>query len=662
MFPSAQSEARLHNEETQHESVVETVPDLQFLRRAIDQAESNALRVALYQATGDRELLEYRLVSEVLEKGHLTRRTKLAIAEEDRPALEEKAVRFLSEHAGTYRETVPSDAEVRSLIELALGRKIAEESFPELKAAASFDAFPLFHATWKNGTKPEIPEDFSVAIIGSGHSGIAMGVQLSLLQIPYVIYERRPDLGGVWSVNRYPDIRVDTMSSMYQLGFVKRYPWSEYFARGPEVSRYMTHTARHFAVYEQICFEHEVRAVRFDPETSRWELEIAHGGEVIQTSASIVVSATGLFLTPKKLDIDGIDDFQGDLVHTTRWPEDYSVTGKTVAVIGNGSTGVQLLSPVAAAAKEVYVFVRTPQWVTPQVYYGEPILPELQWLLKNMPYYWNWDRFVWTAPSDNAIAAWFVPDPEWKAKGGHFSEGNDELRARLTQYIKEQTGFREELYERLIPHYPPWARRMIVDNNWYKTLTKDHIELVTDPIDHIDANAIVTADGQRREVDVIITASGFDVTKHLYPIKVEGGQELTLEQKWENDECGPRAFWSITVPGFPNLFIMYGPNSQGGAGGSISGMLQLWATYIAGLCVQLVENGSKQLEVREDVFAEHNRILDERTSQMIWMDPDSKDRNYYVSRGRVHAMNAWAPAEHWEAMTNPNLLRDYHVK
>ena len=653
----------MNTADTKQQSGTHTDVDLDFLRRAVEEAEPNALRLALYQATGDEELLEFELITEVLHKGHLTRRTKLNIAEKDRPALREKAIRFLAEQAEGFEETVPSDSELRSLIELAVGKEISDESFPELKAAASFDDFPLFFAAWKDGKRPELPPDFKVVVIGSGHSGLTMAVQLGQLEIPYVVYERQPELSGVWSVNRYPDIRVDTMSTMYQLGFVKRYPWTEYFAQGPEVRQYMTDTARHFGVYDHIRFGHDVRSMTFDEQTSQWELEIAHGDEIIHTSAAIVVAATGLFLTPKKLDVEGIDDFEGDVAHTTRWPEGYSLEGKSVAVIGNGSTGVQLLSRIAKEAAQVSVYVRTPQWVTPQIYYGDPIVPEFQWLLKNMPYYWNWDRFVWTTHTDNTAAALFVPDPEWKAKGGYFSETNDELRTRLTQYIKDQTGHREELYERLIPPYPPWARRMIVDNNWYKTLTEDHVELVTDPIDHVASDSIVTTDGRRRQVDLIVTASGFDVTKFLFPIEVRGRNGVTLEEKWEADGAGPRAYWSMTVPGFPNLFIMYGPNSQGGAGGGISGMIQLWATYAAGLCVQLIEkgNGCKQLDVKEDVFEEHNRILDGRTSQMIWLDPDSKDKNYYVSNDRVVAMNAWAPTEHWDAMVNPNLDRDYHV-
>lgn len=636
--------------------------DTDFLRRAVTQAEHNALRMALYQATGDAELLEHELITEVMRGGHLTKMTRLTIAEKDLPALRDKAVRFLQHHADDFRETVPSDDELRSLIEMALGRKVADENFPEFKAAASFDDFPLFHAAWQGQTPPQIPEDFTVAIIGAGHSGPWMGVQLGHLGIPYVIYERRPEMGGTWSVNRYPDVRVDTMSTVYQLGFVKRFPWSEYFARGRDVRQYMNDTAREFGVHQHIRFEHEVTSMRFDEGASRWRLEITHGEEVVQTSATIVVAATGLFLTPKKPDIEGIDDFAGTVVHTARWPDGYSPAGKRVAVIGNGSTGVQLLSRVAADAKQVYTCVRTPQWITPQVHYGEPIPPELQWLIQRMPYYWNWDRFGWIAPSDDGAAKLFVPDPEWKAKGGYVSKPNDELRARLTAYIKEQTNHRAELYERLIPNYPPWARRMIVDNGWYRTLTEDHVELVTDPIDRVEAGGFVTTDGRYREVDTIICASGFDVTKYLFPIEVVGRDGVTLDGEWANDGVGPRAFWSMTVPGFPNLFIMYGPNSQGGAGRSVSGMIQLWCTYAAGLCVQLIEKGYRELDVKEDVFEQHNRVLDERNSRMIWMDPDSRDRNYYISHGRVQAMNAWAPAEHWEEMTNQKLEPNYHVK
>ena len=634
---------------------------LEFIQRAVAEAEPNALRTALFQATGDLDLLKLRQVVEVIEKGHLSRQSILSIAQEDRAELREKAARYLFDNQGSFSERTPTDDELRSLIELALGRSVSDEQFPELKSEASFEDFPLFLARWADEKEPDSLEEYKVVIVGTGHSGIAMGVHLKTLGIPFTIYERRSEIGGVWSINRYPDIRVDTMSATFQMGFVKRYPWSEYFARGAEVQQYMTNMARNFGVYEHIKFDHDVDAMRFDEATSRWEIDIVHSGEVTHDSAAFVIAATGLFSNPKNLDIPGIEDFDGPLLHTTHWPDDLTLEGKSVAIIGSGSSGTQLLSRVAGEAQQVYAYVRTPQWITSQIHSGDPISPEFRWLLDHMPYYWNWDRFAWLAPSGEAASGLFVPDHGWIADGGHFSEMSDELRARLTSYIKDQTGGREDLYSRLIPDCPPWARRMIVDNNWYKTLTEDHVELVTDGIDRIEADAIITVDGKRREVDVIVAAAGFDVTKYMFPIEVHGRGGTTVEERWERDGVGPRAFWSITIPGFPNLFMMYGPNSQGGAGGGLSSMLQLWTTHIANLIVGVIERGAKAIEPKDEAFEEHNRDLDSRTSKLIWMEPNSKDKNYYVSHGRVQSMNAWLPGEHWEAMTDPPIDRDFLV-
>jgi 4-hydroxyacetophenone monooxygenase len=634
-----------------------------FIRRAVDEAELNALRVALYQATGDPELLEYELFMEPLDRGHLSRTAKLNIVERDRPALREKAVQYLVRQQSELAEVDPTDEELKALISLAInGREFTDGQFPELKSEASFDDYPLFTTDWTGGIKPELPADTRVAVIGTGHSGIAMAVHLQKLGIPYDVYERRPEIGGVWSINRYPDIRVDTMSSTFQLAFVKRYPWTEYFARGPEVRQYIHDIAVDFGVYENIRFGHDVQTITFNETTSRWDLEIVHGEEVIRTSARFVVAATGLFSTAKDLDVPGMADFAGLKSHTTQWPDDLSVEGRSVAVVGNGSTGVQLLSQIADEAKQVYVYVRTPQWITPQIHYGEPIGREFRWLLDHMPYYWNWDRFVWLAAGSDDAAGVHRADPEWQAAGGIFSKPNDALRVKLSQYIRDQLGDREDLVAALTPPYPPWARRMIVDNNWYQTLLRDNVELVLDPIDHVVSDGVVTADGTHREVDVLVAAAGFDVTKYLFPIEAVGRGGVSLEQRWEKDGVGPRAFWSITVPGFPNLFIMYGPNSQGGAGGGLTSMLQLWCTHIAGLIVGTLERGAQEIEPKEEVFEEHNRVLDARTAQMIWMDPDSKDRNYYVSHGRVQSMNAWAPVEHWPAMTEPDIDRDFHVR
>jgi 4-hydroxyacetophenone monooxygenase len=230
--------------------------DEEFLRRAVDEAEPNALRVALYQATGDEELLELEQYIEIMNKGHMSRHSKLNIVERDRPVLREKAVRYLLANQRHLYEVEPTDAELAPLIALALGKEFSPAQFPELKSQTSFDDYPFFLSDWADGKPPEPGEDARVAVIGTGHSGLAMAVHLQILGIPYEVYERRPEIGGVWSINRYPDIRVDTMSSTFQMGFIKRYPWTEYFARGPEVRQYMHDMAVDFGVYEHIRFAH----------------------------------------------------------------------------------------------------------------------------------------------------------------------------------------------------------------------------------------------------------------------------------------------------------------------------------------------------------------------------------------------------------------------
>jgi len=622
--------------------------DEDFVRRAVDLAESNALRVALYQATGDPEVRDLEQITVHLRRGALV---KQVISDADLPTLKEKAVQFLLENADSYQETIPSDEELKSLMSLILGQEISDSYLASRKALVGFEEFPFYPAQWTGATKPELPQDFKVAIIGSGFSGISTGVILSRLGIPFDVYERRSEVGGTWSINRYPDVRVDTMSTTYQLSFVKKYPWPEYFAPAAQVRQYIEDTARDFGVLDNVKFGHDVRSLTWNEESSLWEIEVEHDGVVSRSTANYVVAGTGLFATPKKLDVAGVDDFKGDILHTALWPEDYPLEGKRVAVIGNGSTGVQLLKKVASEAAHVSAIVRTPQWVTPREYYGEPVPSELQWLLQKMPYYWNWDRFAWSAP--NSLNDLFTPDPEWKAQGGLFSRMNDNLRTALTEYIKEQTGYDESLYSKLIPNYPPWARRMIVDNDWYKTLTEDHVDLVTDGIDHLEADGIVTTTGERIPVDVIVSSTGFTVTKYLFPITVTGKDGVSLEERWERDGVGPRAYLSMLVPGFPNLFILYGPNSQGSL--NFPTKMETWANYVGEMLVRMVEQGHKSFDLTEKAFADHYEILDGRTSNMIWMDPDSRDKNYYVSHGRVQVMTAFSIEEHWRDMTTPRL-------
>jgi len=611
--------------------------DPTFIRRAVGLADLNAVRVSLYQQTGDPEIAALPVAAQLDAAG--------------RDLLVNKAVAWLSAHADPTMPAEPPETELRRLMDMATGEQMGDLEFEARRELPAFKAFP-WTAEWSDG-RPDLPEGFQVAIIGSGFSGLAMAVQLELLGIPYVVLERRPEPGGTWSINRYPDIRVDTISITYEFSFEKKHPWSEYFGRGPEVREYLEHISKKFGVFEHTRFERELRTARFDEARDLWVLELQTPEGVETIEANAIVNAVGTFANPNFPHFDGQDTFEGEILHPARWPADFDATGRRVAIIGNGSTGVQLLAPIAEDAEQVFVFQRTPQWISPRDKYGAPVEPEVRWLVDNFPGYWNWWRYM-------AIAALFgthgylVPDEDWKAKGGHFNPMNDKLRADLTAYITSQTGGRQELIDRLIPDYAPFSRRPVVDNGWYRALTRDNVELVTDAIARLTPSGVETVDGTAREVDTIITATGFQVVKYLWPAQYTGTGGVDLHDLWSVD--GPRAYLGMMVPRFPNMFMIYGPNSQPLSGGTgLPVWYVLWAAYSARCIVHMLELGRSRVEVKQEAFERYNAALDEAASRLLLLQEEgAPDKNYYVNseHGRLQVSAPWYGPEYHRMCTH----------
>ncbi|MEW2397187.1 NAD(P)/FAD-dependent oxidoreductase [Streptomyces sp. NPDC046862] len=619
--------------------------DAAFINRALDDADLNALRLALYQATEDESLLELPLKTTPMYGGALN---QTVVAEEAVATLRDRVTEFLLNKPTDFTEVKPDDARLRRMYEAFRNEELTDRDWAYRRDLAAFDDHPRL-AQWA-GARPALPEGFHVAVIGAGFGGIAVAVQLEHLGIPYTVYERRSELGGTWSINAYPDVRVDTTNFLYQFFFEKNYPWTEYFARAGEVREYLEHVAKKYGVFEHISFDSDVKEAVFDATTGTWSIDAVVDGRPRRLTANAVVSASGLFATPKRLDTPGIEDFQGEIVHTAECTGDELLDGRDVAIIGNGSTGVQMLSHVRSRARSVGVFQRTPQWISPRERYGEPIPPETRWLLDTMPYYWNWYCYsIATLRLGGQVLQ--EPDPEWQAAGGLVNEANDGYRESLVQYIKAKLGNRPDLWEKLIPRHAPMARRLIVDNNWYASLLEDNVELVTETIERFTPTGIRTVDGKERPYDLVFTATGFSTQKYLWPTTYRGLGEETLEDRWSDPGGGgPRAYLSITVPDFPNLFIMYGPNSQNRSGSLIVWM-ETWARYTAEALVALIEGGHRYLTVRDEVFEDYNRRLDEALLSLIWYDPGSKDRNYYVNEfGRQQVNVPWRLEEYHELL------------
>ena len=617
------------------------------INKAVAAADLNVMRMALYQATRDKSLLDMTVERKVVRGGAST---QVMLADEFEDTVISKATAYLKGPREVSQEPL-TDAELKTMMESFTGEPLTDKEFAYRHNFVSLKDYQ-FEATW-SGDRPEMPDEFKVVVIGAGFSGVAVGVQLERLGIPYVIYERRHEIGGTWSVNTYPDARVDTSSFTYQFTFEKNYPWSEFYARQHEVRSYLESVARRLGVFDKIVFNTELHRAAFDDSANRWDLTLKEGDkpeEVI--SANVLISGAGLFGVAKELDLPGVESFGGSVVHTTAWPPEGGVAGKRVAIVGNGSTGVQLLSSIAEEAEHVDVYQRTPQWIAPREGYGDPVSDELRLLLDEMPFFWNWYCYLMFSIPVRTQAL-HEYDPEWQKSGGLISERNDLVRSVLTKYIKDSVDNRADLYEHLIPKHPPFARRLIVDNKWYKTLLEPNVDLVPQAVESFTSDGIRATDGVERPVDVVVAAVGFSVSKYLWPVEYVGPGGVTLEDVWDKGS-GPMAYLGMTIPEFPNLFVLYGPNSQARTG-SLPSWIEIWSRYVAQSVVQLIESGKSRMSVRKDVFDEYNEELDDAARQLVWDDATSRTRNYYVhASGRQQVNAPWNVDEYYERVSAPN--------
>lgn len=614
------------------------------IEKALLSADMNSLRMALYQATGDEALAGMRVVHQPVWGGVMMMD---ALAPEHHDEVRRKAKDFLLDMPDTVAPP-PSIEHAHRLLEISAGAPLSLNQRTMGTEELAFDDFPQ-EVRWSKRPSVEILRQKHVTIIGAGVSGIAIGVQLTRLGIPYTIYERQPGLGGTWQINNYPEARVDITSFNYQYHFEKSYKWPNYFSDRNANLKYLRYIAEKYGVAPNIRFDTEVSAAVWDEATSKWSVTIETDGAEKVGNSDFLLSACGLFNKPKYPDIAGIDDFKGEVYHTTAWNPDYDYTGKQIALIGNGSTGSQTLPALAEKAEKVTVFMRTAHWVFPMEDYKAEVAPEVHWLLDTMPYYWNWfcyGRYVTTMRMQD-IGEY---DPEWQAKGGQVSERNDKLREVLTEGIRTKMAPRPELVDKLIPTWSPMARRPIVDAGWYDALLRDNVELVTSPIERFTPTGIITKDGVERPLDLVALAAGFQVSQFLWPVQYVGRAGITLEKAWEKD--GARSYLGMLLPGFPNFFIFYGPNGQPRAAGFHT-WAERWAHYVGEAIVHVIEEGKSSLELKQDVFDTYQSALDLKAVNLL-RNVEGKGSYHHNEHGRMVVNVPWLAEDYAAMIRHPN--------
>jgi 4-hydroxyacetophenone monooxygenase len=483
-------------------------------------------------------------------------------------------------------------------------------------------------------------------------SGLLAAHRLQQAGVPYVVLEKNDDVGGTWLENHYPGCRVDVPNHLYSYSFAQRDDWPQHFSSQPTLLDYFRHCAADLGLREHIRFGTEVASAAFSEEQGGWQVEVRNPdgtGETLE--ADVVISAVGQLNRPSRPDLRGRDDFAGPSFHSAEWNPAIDLGGQRVAVIGTGASGIQLIPEIAEQAAAVYVYQRTPNWFLPAPEYHAAMPDGAQWLLRHVPSYSQWYRFwlFWRLAEGALPAA--VVDPEWSGHSGSVSARNDELRALLTMYIEHEFADAPDLLDHVVPRYPPLAKRMLLDNGtWARTLKRGNVQLVADPIDRITPTGITTDDGVERDVDVIIYATGFEASRFLMPMRVTGRGGADLHERWDGN---PHAYLGMTVPGFPNLFCLYGPNTNLVANGSIIFFSECEVRYVLGCIELLLERHERTLECRVDVFDRYNERIDAGNALMAW-GAANVNSWYKNAQGRVTQNWPFALLEFWQRTRRPD--------
>ncbi|MDZ7678345.1 MAG: NAD(P)/FAD-dependent oxidoreductase [Acidimicrobiales bacterium] len=629
--------------------------DDETIRAAVDHAEIPALLPALAATTGDLGLVPDHLRPSTTGLLDPTG----GLSPEQQAEARELAVGALQRlrDSGAEIEPVPDLDTLRTLLEFASGGAPVDEYLELLREELNLGddlRTPDWHA---DQTAPHRP--FSVAIIGAGMSGLVAAYRLRQAGIDVVVFEKNDDVGGTWYENRYPGCRVDVSNLFYSYSFAQRDDWPEHYSSQPVLLDYFRQVAEDTGVRPLIRFNTEVTSLAYDDAASTWSLQVVGpDGDEERVEFQAVISAVGQLNRPKMPDIAGLGRFGGPSFHSARWDHSVDLTGKRVAVIGTGASAAQFIPPVAETASEVTIFQRTPAWFIPSPNYTDPISPEVRWLRQNVSGYANWNRFwIFWRNVEGLLPAARV-DPGWDGDARSVSETNDFMRQLLTGYLTTELQDHPDLLEKAIPDYPPFAKRFILDNGtWTAAIRRDDVHLVTDPIAEVTETGVRTADGTLHEADVIIYGTGFAASDFLTPMKVTGRGGIDLHERWSGDA---RAYLGITLPEFPNFFMLYGPNTNIVANGSIIYFSECEVHYILGCIREMLERDLVAIEPTVEAHDAYNAEVDAQNQCMAW-GASSVNSWYKNDAGRITQNWPFTLLDFWQRTRKPD-LEHYEVQ
>ncbi|MGO8915368.1 MAG: flavin-containing monooxygenase [Stellaceae bacterium] len=478
-----------------------------------------------------------------------------------------------------------------------------------------------------------------VVVIGAGVSGLAVAAGLGRMGIDrFLVLEKSDRLGGTWRDNHYPGCACDIPSHLYSFSWAPNPDWSRMFASQAEILAYLERTAKAHGLAPKIRFQSEVAEAHWEARAGRWRI-VLRSGETIRSR--LLVAATGILHHPQIPKIQGLDTFEGMVFHTAGWRHDHDLSGRRVAVIGAGASAIQVVPAIVDRVRQLFLFQRTPPWIAPR--FDRPFDEKTRRRLRFVPFYRLWlrSRLFWI---HELRAKGFLTDPSTMARIENLCRG------LLERQVKDET-----LRARLTPNYAVGCKRLLISSDWYPAITRPNVELIDSGIAKIGPQAIITTDGEAHPVDTIIFATGFDAQNLLSHLPIRNGEGRSLFAHWQ--EMGMRAMLGTTVAGFPNFFLMTGPNSGLGHNSQIF-MIEAQVRYIMDCLRRMRRLRATVAEVRSEAQDAFNVELDERMAHTVWKTGGCRSWYLDPATGRNTLLWPMTSIAYWRR-TRKIQARDY---
>jgi 4-hydroxyacetophenone monooxygenase len=613
------------------------------------------LMLSLVHMSGNIELIRGRLKP----AGLFINEVQGFMSEEDKAEVRALALDIIKEYrdAGCPEPTPIDGEQLLEMMRWIACAEVPTELVPmlleEMELTGTDDRQVARRAT------AEAASEFPVVVIGCGESGLLAGVRLSEAGIPYTIVEKNAGVGGTWWENSYPGARVDVGNHFYCYSFEASDSWTEFFAQQPELQAYFERVMKERGVEPHVRWNTEVLGATWDDATATWAVRVlgADGSEDTIT-ARAVISAVGQLNRPHMPEIPGMDRFVGPSFHSSQWDHDVDITGRRVAMIGAGASGFQIAPTIAPDVARLTVFQRTAQWMFPNPNYHAQVGPGVRWALRHLPFYGRWYRFLILWPSWDGLEGARV-DPSYPDQQRAVSAGNEMTRQMFTDWIVGQCGGDEELIAKVVPDYPATGKRTLQDNgSWLRALTRDNVDLIRTGIDHIEPDAVVTVDGERYPVDVIVYATGFKTSQVLFPMSIIGKDGVDLREMWGERA---KAYLGITVPGFPNLFMMYGPGTNLAHGGSLIFHSECQMRYISQCIDELIAGDHRAMEPLPEIYDEYAARLQAAIKTLVWSQPSIKHSHFKNAYGEIWGLSPWRLLDYWAWTRQPDFA-DFSIR